>query len=59
MLVGKYKWDTQAMKSNIYQFAWGYLSGEISRERAKELFIYDDWHLAKATINLVQAEQKY
>ena len=47
MLVGKHKWDTQAMKSNIYQFAWGYLSGEISRERAKELFIYDDWHLAK------------
>lgn len=46
-LVGKYKWDTQAMKSNIYQFVWAYLNGEISIERAKELFIYDDWHLAK------------
>lgn len=46
-LVSKYNWDTQAMKSNIYQFAWSYLQGEISLERAKELFIYDDWHLAK------------
>ncbi len=46
-LVGKYNWNTQAMKSNIYQFAWSYLQGEISLERAKELFIYDDWHLAK------------
>lgn len=43
----KYSWQTQAMKSNIYQFAWSYLQGEISLERAKELFIYDDWHLAK------------
>lgn len=43
----KYDWQLQAMKSNIYQFAWSYLKGEISLERAKELFIYDDWHLAK------------
>lgn len=46
-LAAKYDWNTQAMKSNIYQFAWSYLQGEISLERAKELFIYDDWHLAK------------
>jgi len=46
-LVQKYGWDNQAMKSNIYQFAWGYLQGEYSLERAKELFVYDDWHLAK------------
>ena len=46
-LVAKYNWNTQAMKSNIYQFAWAYLQGEISLEKAKELFIYDDWHLAK------------
>lgn len=46
-LVAKYDWNTQAMKSNIYQFAWSYLEGKISLERAKELFIYDDWHLAK------------
>lgn len=43
----RYDWNTQAMKSNIYQFAWQYLQGEITLERAKELFIYDDWHLAK------------
>lgn len=46
-LANKYNWDTQAMKSNIYQFAWSYLQGEIGLERAKELFVYDDWHLAK------------
>lgn len=42
-----YKWDTQAMKSNIYQFAWSYLQGEYDLETAKKLFILDDWHLAK------------
>lgn len=46
-LAGLYNWNTQAMKSNIYQFAWGYLQGEYSLERAKELFILDDYHLAK------------
>ena len=46
-MVAQYKWDDQAMKSNIYQFAWRYLTGEITLERAKELFILDDWHLAK------------
>lgn len=46
-LVAKYNWNTQAMKSNIYQFAWGYLQGEYNLEEAKKLFILDDWHLAK------------
>ena len=46
-LVSEYGWGSQAMKSNIYQFVWQYLEGEISLERAKELFVYDDWHLAK------------
>ena len=46
-LVQKYGWGSQAMKSNIYQFAWGFLQGEYDLARAKELFIYDDWHLAK------------
>lgn len=46
-LVERYGWGSQAMKSNIYQFAWGYLQGEYSLEKAKELFVYDDWHLAK------------
>ena len=46
-LVKRYGWGSQAMKSNIYEFAWRYLNGEISLEKAKELFCYDDWHLAK------------
>lgn len=46
-LVQRYGWGSQAMKSNIYQFVWGYLQGNYSLERAKELFVLDDWHLAK------------
>lgn len=46
-LVAQYNWDIQAMKSNIYQFAWGYLQDEYNLEEAKKLFILDDWHLAK------------
>lgn len=46
-LVEQYNWNTQAMKSNIYQFAWGYLQGEYNLEEAKKLFVLDDWHLAK------------
>lgn len=49
-LVKKYGWNNQAMTSNIYQFAWKYMCGEISLEKAKELFVYDDWHLAKRQI---------
>lgn len=46
-LAMQYNWNIQAMKSNIYQFAWGYLNGEISLDKARELFVLDDWHLAK------------
>ena len=46
-LVKKYGWESQAMKSNIYQFAWDYLQGEISIEEAKRQATYDDYHLAK------------
>lgn len=46
-LVEKFGWGSQAMKSNIYQFAWKYMNGKISLEEAKKLFVYDDWHLAK------------
>ena len=46
-LVEKYGWDNQAMKSDIYEFAWKYLNGEISLEEAKEKCFYEDWHLAK------------
>ena len=46
-LVEKYGWENQAMKSNVYQFAWKYMQGELSREEAIRLNVYDDWHLAK------------
>ena len=46
-LIEEYGWNNKAMTSNIYQFAWKYLQGEITREKAVELFVIDDWHLAK------------
>ena len=49
-LVKKYGWDSQAMKSNIYQFAWEYLSGNLSLEEAKKKCFYADYHLAKRQI---------
>lgn len=49
-LVKKYGWGTQAMKSDVYQFAWRYMQGEISRDEAIRLNAIDDWHLAKRQI---------
>lgn len=46
-LVEQYGWDNQAMKSDIYEFVWKYLQGELSLEEAKEQCFYEDWHLAK------------
>lgn len=49
-LVQQYGWDSQAMKSNIYQFVWQYLEGKLTLEEAKERCFFDDWHLAKRQI---------
>lgn len=57
-LVQKYGWDNQAMKSNIYQFAWGYMKGDYSLEKAKELCVYDDWHLAKRQLTWFKRNKK-
>ena len=46
-LVQKYGWDNQAMKSDIYEYAWQYLKGKLTLEEAKEKCFYEDWHLAK------------
>ena len=46
-LVEKYGWDSGAMKSNIYEFAWKFINGELSLDEAKEQCFYEDWHLAK------------
>ena len=46
-LVKKYGWDNQAMKSDIYKYAYKYINGKLSLEDAKEKCFYEDWHLAK------------
>ena len=46
-LVQKYGWDNGAMKSNIYEYVWKYLQGELTLEEAKKKAFYKDWHLAK------------
>ena len=46
-LVEKYGFNCGAMKSDIYEYAWKYLSGELPLEKAKELCFYEDYHLAK------------
>ncbi len=49
-LVQKYGWGSGAMKSNIYEYAWQYLQGELSLEAAEQQCFYEDWHLAKRQI---------
>lgn len=46
-LVQKYGWDNQAMKSDIYEYAWKYMQGELTLEAAEQKCFYEDWHLAK------------
>ena len=67
-LVQKYGWDCGAMKSDIYEYAWKYINGELSLEEAKEKCFYEDWHLAKRqltwfkrnpAINWLSLEQIY
>ncbi len=46
-LVQKYGWGSQAMKSDIYEYAWKYLNDEMTLDEAKKRCFYEDWHLAK------------
>ena len=46
-LVKEYGWDNQAMKSDIYEYAWKYMNGEMGFEEAKERCFFEDYHLAK------------
>lgn len=57
-LVETYGWDNQAMKSNIYQFAWKYMRGDISIDEAVQLNVYDDWHLAKRQMTWFKRNDK-
>lgn len=53
-----YSWDSQAMKSNIYEYAYKYLNGKLSLEDAKEKFFYDDYHLAKRQLTWFKRNDK-
>ena len=57
-LVQKFGWGSQAMKSNIYQYAWKYLQGELSLEEAKKQCFYADWHLAKRQMTWFKRNDK-
>ena len=46
-LVQAYGWDNAAMKSDIYEYAWQYLQGELTLDEAKTKCFYEDYHLAK------------
>lgn len=46
-LVQRYGWGSQAMKSDIYEYAWKYLQGKLTLAEAKEKCFYEDYHLAK------------
>ena len=46
-LVSKYGFNFGAMKSDIYEYAWKYINGEITLNEAKEQCFYKDYHLAK------------
>ncbi len=47
LMVEKYGWDSQAMKSDIYPICWEMMRGNITRDEAIKLNAIDDWHLAK------------
>ena len=46
-LVQTYGWGSGAMKSDIYEYAWQYLQGELTLDEARQKCFYKDWHLAK------------
>ena len=56
-LVQKYGWDNQAMKSNIYEFAYKYMNGDLTLDEAKEKSFYEDWHLAKRQLTWFKRNQ--
>ena len=57
-LVQQYGWGSQAMKSDIYEFAWKYMNGEMSLSEAEERCFYKDWHLAKRQITWFKRNQQ-
>ena len=56
-LVHNYGWESGAMKSNIYEYAWKYLQGELTLDEAKKRCFYEDWHLAKRQLTWFKRNQ--
>ena len=56
-LVQTYGWDNQAMKSDVYEYAWRYLNHELTLEQAKEQCFHADWHLAKRQLTWFKRNQ--
>lgn len=56
-LGGKYGWDNEAMKSNIYPLIHKFLEGDISLDDAKNTFITLDWRLAKRQMTWLRRNQ--
>ena len=56
-LVAKYGWDIGAMKSDIYEYAWKFMQGELTLDEAKEKCFYEDWHLAKRQLTWFKRNQ--
>ncbi len=57
-LVEEYGWGSQAMKSNVYQFVWRMMQGEISREEAIDLLVTDDWQLSRRQMTWFRRNKK-
>lgn len=57
-LVDKYGWGSQAMKSDIYEYAWGYMNGEYDLAEAKKKCFYRDYHLAKRQLTWFSRNKK-
>ena len=57
-LVQKYGWGSQAMKSNIYEYVYKYMEGQMSLDEAKEKSFYEDWHLAKRQLTWFKRNNK-
>ncbi len=56
-LVQKYGWGSGAMKSDIYEYAWKYIQGELTLDEAKEQCFYEDYHLAKRQLTWFKRNQ--
>lgn len=56
-LASKYGWDVGAMKSNIYEYAWHFMQGELTLEEAKQKCFYEDYHLAKRQLTWFKRNQ--